>query len=53
MANDDPNPNEYPESWGYTKAPAGALEAAFDVYAASLSDDEFKALVGRTRTGGN
>jgi hypothetical protein len=52
-ANDDPNPSEYPLEWGYTKAPAGAVEAAFDLFAASLSDSEFDAMVSRTRSGGN
>ena len=54
MANDKGDDvNAYPEEWGYTTPRTGALEAAFDVYAAALSDDEFNALVSRTRQGGN
>jgi hypothetical protein len=53
MANDNPadDPNAYPAEWGYKPRKNGAVAAAFDVYAASLSDEEFAAMVDRTRTG--
>jgi hypothetical protein len=52
MANDNPDPGAYPEEWGYKPPASGAVEAALDVFVSSLSDDEFNALVSRTRTGG-
>ena len=50
----DADPNAYPESWGYKPAARGAVEAAFDVYASSMTEDEFAELVARVRpTGGD
>jgi hypothetical protein len=42
----------YPAEWGYKPRNPGALEAAFDVYAASLSDEDFAEFVARVRPGG-
>jgi hypothetical protein len=42
----------YPVAWGCKPRSAGALEAAFDVYAASLSDEEWVQMVERTRRPG-
>jgi hypothetical protein len=56
MANDeqpnDEQPTEYPAQWGYANPPTAALGAAIDVYVSSLDDDEFNAMVSRTRQGG-
>jgi len=41
----------YPEAWGYRPPASNAVTAAVDVFVAGLSDDEFSALVDRTRGG--
>lgn len=45
------DPNSYPPEWGY-KAPKGAVEAAFDVFASSMSDAEFNDFIARVRPAG-
>jgi hypothetical protein len=48
-------PTGYPDSWRppgappSAPAPAEAIAMAVDAYVASLSDEEFQALVARTR----
>jgi hypothetical protein len=53
-AGEDPNadPNAYPDAWGYKAAATGAVQAAFDVFASSMTDDEFNQFVARVRPGG-
>ena len=51
MANDE-KPTDYPAQWGYANPSTAALGAAIDVYVSSLDDDEFDAMVSRTRQGG-
>jgi hypothetical protein len=55
MANDEQPteapPTDYPEAWGHRPLAASALGAAVDVYVSTLDDDEFDALVARTRQG--
>jgi hypothetical protein len=48
-------PTDYPDSWrprgvsSSSPAPAEAIAMAVDAYVARLSDEEFQALVERTR----
>ncbi|WP_161600599.1 hypothetical protein [Mycolicibacterium hodleri] len=49
MTDTDDDPNAFPTEWGYRPAPTGAVEAAFDVFASSMSDDEFTEFVARVR----
>ena len=53
MTEPEADPDAYPAEWGYKPAPKGAIEAAVDVYVASLSDEEFTAMSARTRAGGH
>ena len=53
MTKPDEDPNAYPAQWGYKPAAAGAVEAAFDVFASAMTDDEFDAMVSRTRPTGS
>lgn len=46
------DPNAFPAEWGYRPAPKGAVEAAFDVFASSMTDDEFDEFVARVRPAG-
>jgi hypothetical protein len=53
MTQPEDDPNSYPSEWGYRPAAKGAIEAAVDVYASSMTDDEFDDFVARVRpTGG-
>jgi hypothetical protein len=48
---DSPAPTEYPAAWGYGKTPHDLVGLALDSVVASMTDDEFSALVERTRRG--
>jgi hypothetical protein len=49
-----PEPTAYPDSWkpSHVREHDEALELAFDAYAAAMTDDDFAAMVERTRPGG-
>jgi hypothetical protein len=53
MTEPDEDPNAYPTQWGYKPAAKGAVEAAFDVFASSMTDDEFNEFVTRVRPAGS
>jgi hypothetical protein len=52
MTKPEEDPNAFPAEWGYNPAPKGAVEAAFDVFASSMSDSEFDEFVARVRPTG-
>jgi hypothetical protein len=53
MTEPEEDANAYPVEWGYSPAPKGAVEAAFDVFASSMTDDEFNEFVARVRPTGS
>ena len=53
MTKPDEDPNAYPAPMGLQTRRRGAVEAAFDVFASAMTDDEFDAMVSRTRPTGS